>query len=140
VHHPSCSSSGSFFLLVVFRQSSFHLSEESVGMALHSVLGGSPGGFHITCVQPCHFRFSIASKAVGSLDRAKMFITTANFDVYFRLWRDEGANWQKEFHRGKKIASGLCLPVTSKFASLPQSGSGPRSRSLPLCLTPYPSS
>jgi hypothetical protein len=39
VHYPYSSPAGSFFPFVVFLCSSFHLTEESVGMALHSVLG-----------------------------------------------------------------------------------------------------
>jgi hypothetical protein len=96
VHHPSSSPRGFFFRLAVFQRSSFCLSEESMGMALHSIIGGSPGGFHLECVKPCHFRFSVASKAVGFLIRALKRVTTRNFDVYFHLWRDGGANWQKE--------------------------------------------
>jgi hypothetical protein len=85
VHHPSSSPHGSFLLLVVFCRSSFRLSEELVGMALHSVLGSSPGGFHISCVKPCHFRFSVASKKVGLLVSSLKRVTTAHFDVYFHL-------------------------------------------------------
>jgi hypothetical protein len=96
VHFPCSSPAGSFFLLAVFRRSSFRLTEESVGTALHSVIGGSPEGFHIACVKPCQFRFSVASKAVGFLIRALKRVTTKNFDVYFHLWRDGGANWQWE--------------------------------------------
>jgi hypothetical protein len=55
VHHPSSSLIGSFIMLAVFRRSSFRLSEESIGMALHSVLGGSPGGFHISCEKTLSF-------------------------------------------------------------------------------------
>jgi hypothetical protein len=92
VHHPSSSVHGSFFLLAVFRRSVFRLTEESVGMAFHSVLGG----FHIRCIKPCHFRFSVASRNVGFLICNLRRITTASFDVYFHLWRDGGVNWQRE--------------------------------------------
>jgi hypothetical protein len=92
VHHPCLSPAGSFLLLAVFPHSTFHLTEESVGMALHSVIGGSPEGFHIYCVKPCHFQFSIASQAVGFLVKALKHVTTKNFDVYFHLWTDGGAN------------------------------------------------
>jgi hypothetical protein len=98
VHYPCSSPSGSFLLLTIFCRSSFRLTKESMSMALHSVIGGSPGGFHIACVKPCHFRFSIASKVVGILVHALKRITTKNFYVYFDPWRDGGANWQREFH------------------------------------------
>jgi hypothetical protein len=114
VHHPSSSPSGSFLLLAVFRCSSFRLMEESVGMALHSVLGGSPGGFHSVCVKPCHFRFSVASKAVGFLVRSLKRITTKKIDVYFHLWRDGGANWQIEFKDWEKEEEDQWTVVTNK--------------------------
>jgi hypothetical protein len=98
VHHPS-SLSGSFFLLAVFRRSTFRLTEESVGMALHSILGGSPSGFHSACIKPCNFRFSVASRYVGLLIASLKRITTEIFDVYFHLWRDGGANWKLEFRK-----------------------------------------
>jgi hypothetical protein len=106
VHHPSSSPHGSFFLLAVFRRSSFRLFEGSVGMALHSVICGSLGGFHIGCVKPCHFHFSrvicgisIASKKVGLMVSSLKRITTTHFDVYFHLWRDGCLNWKLEFRR-----------------------------------------
>jgi hypothetical protein len=83
VHHPSSSLVGSFFLLAVFHHSSFRLTEESVGLALHSVLGSSPSGFHIGCIKPCHFRFSVASKEVGFLISTPKRITIEHFVVYF---------------------------------------------------------
>lgn len=76
VHHPSSSARGSFFLLAVFRRYSFRLTEESVGMALYSVLGGAPGGFHILHEQNSHFQFSVASKEVGFMVRSLRRITT----------------------------------------------------------------
>ncbi|KAG8052818.1 hypothetical protein GUJ93_ZPchr0001g29746 [Zizania palustris] len=48
VHHPSSSSSGSFFVLAVFRRFTFRLTESSVSLALHACLGGSPAGFHVS--------------------------------------------------------------------------------------------
>jgi hypothetical protein len=68
-------------------------------MALHSILGGSPSGFHIACAKPCHFWFSVASHEVGFLITSLKRITTNFFDVYFHLWRDGGANWKLEFRK-----------------------------------------
>jgi hypothetical protein len=116
VHHPCSYPSGSFLMLTAFRRSSFRLTEESVSMALHSVIGGSPGGFHIFCIKPCHFQFSVASKAVGFLVRALKRITTKNLNVYFHLWRDGGANWPKEF-RGWEDEEGQWTLVTKKWCS-----------------------
>jgi hypothetical protein len=116
VHHPCSYPSGSFLMLTAFRRSSFRLTEESVSMALHSVIGSSPGGFHIFCIKPCHFQFSVASKAVGFLVRALKRITTKNLNVYFHLWRDGGANWPKEF-RGWEDEEGQWTLVTKKRCS-----------------------
>jgi hypothetical protein len=65
-------------------------------MALHLIIGGSPLGFHIRCAIPCHFRFSVASKAVGFFICNQRHVTMDTFDVYFHLWQDGGANWRLE--------------------------------------------
>ncbi|XP_066391622.1 uncharacterized protein [Miscanthus floridulus] len=96
VHHPSPTPDGSFFLLAVFRRYLFHLTEDSVAMALHCCLGGSPAGFHVVFESDRHYRFSVSNKQVGFLIRSLKQITTEQFDVYFHLWHDGGANWVKE--------------------------------------------
>jgi hypothetical protein len=88
VHHPSSSRAGFFFMLAVFCRSFFRLSEESIGMALHSILGSSLSGYHVGCFKPYNLCFSVASKEVGFLIVAKKRVTTDQFDVYFHLWRD----------------------------------------------------
>ena len=94
VHHPSSSSDGSFFMLVVFQRYLFRLTEELVAMTIHCCLGGSPTGFHVTYLQDQHFRFFVASKHVGLLVRALKRITTDHFDIYFHMWHDGGDNWE----------------------------------------------
>lgn len=96
VHHPFSSPHGSFFLLAVFRRYTFRLTEDSVSMALHSCLGGTPAGFHVIQESDRHFRFSVASKSVGFLVYSLKRIITDHFDIYFHLWRDGGANWVRE--------------------------------------------
>ena len=96
VHHPSPTPDGSFFLLAVFRRYLFRLTEDSVAMALHCCLGGSPAGFHVVFESDRHFRFSVSNKQVGFLIRSLKRITIEQFDVYFHLWHDGGANWVKE--------------------------------------------
>ena len=66
VHHTSSSPDGSFFLLVVFRRFLFRLTEDSIAMALHCYLGGTPAGFHVSFQKERHFRFSVASKERGA--------------------------------------------------------------------------
>jgi hypothetical protein len=98
VHHPSSSPRGAFHLLAVFRRHTFRLSEVSVSLALHSILGGAPAGFHVTCFRDRHFRFSVASRHVGFMVRDLSRVTTTHFDVYFHLWLDRGADWVREWN------------------------------------------
>jgi hypothetical protein len=98
VHHASSSLSGSL-LIAVFRRYTFHLSAKSVSLALHLFifLSGSPAGFHVVEESYHHFRFSVASKKVGFMVLALKRIISANFDVYFYLWRNGSPNWRKEY-------------------------------------------
>ena len=96
MHNPSSSPHGSFFLLVIFRRFTFRLTENSVSLALHSCLGGSPAGFHVTYLRDRHFKISISCKQVGLLIHLLKRITTSHFDVYFHLWREGGAEWRRE--------------------------------------------
>jgi hypothetical protein len=66
-------------------------------LALYSVLGGSPAGFHVVEESDRHFRFSIASKKVGFMVLALKRIISTSFDVYFALWRNGSPNWRKEY-------------------------------------------
>uniref|UniRef100_K3XRJ6 Uncharacterized protein n=1 Tax=Setaria italica TaxID=4555 RepID=K3XRJ6_SETIT len=93
VHHPSSSPHGSFSLLAVFQRYTFRLTEETISLALHACLGGTPAGFHVSYVQDRHFRFVVSSKQVGFMVCDLKRIITDHFDVYFHLWCDGGASW-----------------------------------------------
>lgn len=95
VHHPS-SPSGSFSLLAIFRRYTFRLTVESVSLALHACLGGTPAGFHVSFIRDRHFRFSVSCKQVGFMVCDLKRIITEHFDVYFHLWRDGGDSWVRE--------------------------------------------
>ncbi|TVT99435.1 hypothetical protein EJB05_55207, partial [Eragrostis curvula] len=96
VHHSSPSPAGSFFLLATFRRFTFRLTEDSVSLALQSCLGGFAAGFHVKFLSDRHFRFSVASKAVGfHVYDLKRFIGST-FDVYFHLWNDGVAHWERD--------------------------------------------
>jgi hypothetical protein len=97
VHHPYSSSCGAFHLLDVFWRFTFCLSEASVSLALHAALGGTPAGFHVTFIKDRHFQFSVASHHVGFMVCDLKQITTEHFDVYFYLWRDDSADWFREW-------------------------------------------
>jgi hypothetical protein len=130
VHHPSSSLRGGFHLLAMFRRYTFRLSESSMSIALHSVLGGSPAGFHVTLLKDRHFRFSVASKHVGFEVCNLKRIITEHFDVYFHLWQDgradwisewfkwreeEAASWKHVSHHRIKPASGKRVSLASKL-------------------------
>jgi hypothetical protein len=99
VHHPSSSPRGAFHLLAIFRRYTFRLTESLVSLALHSILGGTPAGFHVTFIRDRHFRFSVSTKHVGFAVTELKRIISDQFDVYFHLWRDGGANWFREWSK-----------------------------------------
>jgi hypothetical protein len=119
VHHPSSSPRGAFHLLAIFRRYTFRLTESLVSLALHSILGrytfrltessvslalhfilgGTPAGFHVTFIRDRHFHFSVSTKHVGFAVTELKRITSDQFDVYFHLWRDGGANWFREWSK-----------------------------------------
>jgi hypothetical protein len=99
IHHPSSSPRGASHLLAVFRRYTFHLTETSVSLALHFVLGGALAGFHVTLLKDWHFCFSVASKFVGCVVCDLKHIVIDQFDVYFHLWRDGGADWIREWNK-----------------------------------------
>lgn len=96
VHHTLATPSRSFFLLVVFRCYTFHLTEDSVAFALASCLGGAPAGFHVQFQSDRHFRFSVANKAVGFHVYSLRRFIGDHFDAYFHLWHDGTPNWERE--------------------------------------------
>ena len=78
VHFVPNPNSKEFFLEVSFSSASFHLSEESVGLALQSCIGGLCDGFKVLRLGNRCFRFSVASNRVGH------FI----FGLRDRIWPD----------------------------------------------------
>jgi hypothetical protein len=65
VHHPSSSLRGVFHFCLRSSVNILFASLKVVSLALHSVLGGTPVGFHVTYLKDHHYRFSVASKQVG---------------------------------------------------------------------------
>ena len=63
----------------------FRLTEESVGFALQSCLGGSAHGFHVSFQSNNHYRFSVANKHVGFMVYGLRRFVGKSFDVYFHL-------------------------------------------------------
>lgn len=101
-------------MLAVFRRYTFRLNEETGSRALFSVLGGSPTCFHVAAASERHFRFSVASKAVGLLVLELRRVITSFFDIYFHIWRDGGSDWQKEHLAWQKEEEEQWTLVTRK--------------------------
>jgi hypothetical protein len=70
VHFSPSSGLAEFFLVVSFSSASFSLSEDSVGWALQSCIGGNHQSFRVFQLSEvfqlsdCRFRFSVASNKV----------------------------------------------------------------------------
>jgi hypothetical protein len=116
VQFPS-SPLGAFHLLVVFHRYTFRLTNASVSMTLHSCLGGMPAHFHVQFLKDCHYRISVASKRVGFAVTYLKRIVTPHFDVYFHLWRDGGANWQREWSKWVQEEEASWMPVNYRRRS-----------------------
>jgi len=94
---PSVSLARWFFLLAgYFRRFLFCLTEDSVGLALQSCLGGRALDFHVFFSSDNHFRISVFSKEVGFFIYRLRRITTSYFDLYFHLWNNGTPHWERE--------------------------------------------
>ncbi|KAG2628337.1 hypothetical protein PVAP13_3KG376762, partial [Panicum virgatum] len=82
VHHPS--------------SSPFRLTESSVSFALTSCLGGSPASFHMQFLSDRHCCFSVLCKQVGFHVYSLRRFIGSSFDVYFHLWSNGSAHWERE--------------------------------------------
>jgi hypothetical protein len=74
----------------------FRLTEESIGLALQSCLGGCALDFHVQFLSTNHFRFSVFSKDVGFQIYELHRVITSMFDVYFHLWSNGAPHWERE--------------------------------------------
>jgi hypothetical protein len=94
--HPSDTSPG-FTLVVSFGRSTFRLTDNTVGLALESVIGGFCGMLRVSSLGERVFSFSVANKHVGFHIVQSRFFDCKNFKCYFHLWGFGGPNWQREF-------------------------------------------
>jgi hypothetical protein len=90
-------SSGEFLLVASFGRCKFHLDCSSVGSLLQSALGGSTADFNVVFISDQVFRFSVSCKDIGLFIYHLNYFKWDSFVVYFHLWNNGGANWQKEF-------------------------------------------
>ncbi|KAK1602055.1 hypothetical protein QYE76_007951 [Lolium multiflorum] len=86
-----------FLLVVSFGRAKFKLSEETVGLALESCLGGISVDFSVIQLSDRTFRFSVASRHVGFMVYSLRKFSTEQFKCYFHLWGFGGPNSRKEF-------------------------------------------
>lgn len=87
VHFSPSSGDKEFFLVVSFSSASFFLSEESVGLALQSCIGGDHLGFRVFQLSDKRFRFSVASNRVGHFIYGLRDRVWPDFVCHFSLFR-----------------------------------------------------
>jgi hypothetical protein len=87
VHLSPASGSSEFFLVVSFSSASFPLTEETVGLALQSCIGGDRNGFKVFQTSDRRFRFSVASNKVGHFIYGLRDRVWPDFVCHFSLYR-----------------------------------------------------
>jgi hypothetical protein len=88
--HPSPSSGSKvFFLVVSFSSASFALTEESVGLALQSCIGGSAQYLNVFRLSDRRFRFSVSSNKVGHFIYGLRDRIWPDFICHFSLYRGD---------------------------------------------------
>jgi hypothetical protein len=89
VHFSPSSGLLEFFLVVSFSSASFPLSEDSVGWALQSCIGGDHHGFRVFQLSDRRFRFSVASNKVGHFIYGLRDRIWPDFVCHFTLFRGD---------------------------------------------------
>jgi hypothetical protein len=87
VHFSPSSRTKEFFLVVSFSSASFHLNEDSVGLALQSCIGGDHKSFKVFQLSDHRFRFSVASNKVGHFIYGLRDRVWPDFVCHFTLFR-----------------------------------------------------
>jgi hypothetical protein len=86
-----------FLLVVSFGRCSSRLCEESVGLLLQSLIGGSAKLFRPLQLSDRVFRFSLSCKEVGFAVYRRHSFSCSSFKAYLHLWNSGGPNWIKEW-------------------------------------------
>jgi hypothetical protein len=94
--HPTDNSPG-FSLVVSFGRSTFHLTEDTVGLALEAAIGGYCGMLKVSSLRERVFSFLVVNQHVGFHIVQSQVFECKNFKCYFHLWGFGGPNWQSEF-------------------------------------------
>lgn len=79
----------SFWLVAAFSRSRFRLDEHSVGVILHSCLGGQENLFAVVELEQNIFKFTVASKHVGFLVYQLKSFQCHAFKIFFHLWNEK---------------------------------------------------
>lgn len=89
---PVLDDPSSFWLLAAFSRSRFKLTEQSVGVILHSILGGSATSFAVLQVEDGIFKFSVI-RPVGLFIYKLNAFECPTFKVFFHLWNAKGISF-----------------------------------------------
>ncbi|TVU49835.1 hypothetical protein EJB05_01173, partial [Eragrostis curvula] len=114
VNHSEGNDLNQFFLLASFGRSKFRLSEENVGFALQSCLGGNARDFKVKQIGDRVFQFVVSSKAVGFHIYNLKFYHCELFKVFFNLWSDRGPRLESEVQRWEHEQESEWIPVINK--------------------------
>lgn len=79
-----------FWLVVAFSRSRFRLTEESVGLILQSVLGGSAKLFSVVGIEDQIFKLTVLNRRVGLHVYALKSHSCEFFRLFFHLWNENG--------------------------------------------------
>jgi hypothetical protein len=137
VHFSPSPLAKEFFLVVSFSSAFFKISEESVGLALQSCIGGLAKGFRVFQLSDQRFRFSVSSNKVGHFIYGLKDRLWPDFVCHFSLYRGylnhivtpfEESTWNSSDHlvdvahrSSKKFSSSIqvlkdsadCDPISS---------------------------
>jgi hypothetical protein len=86
-----------FFLIASFGRCKFRLDSDSVGCLLQSAIGGLAKDFNVSQLSDRVFRFSVSCRQVGFFIYQLQHFKSDTFEVFFNLWNNGGAHWEKEF-------------------------------------------
>ncbi|CAO2144230.1 unnamed protein product [Urochloa humidicola] len=96
VTSPSPDHASTFWLIATFSRSRFRLDGLSVGIILHSVLGGSSQHFSAVEVEENIFKFTVFDKAVGLAVYGLRTFECTSFRVFFTLWNEKGLSLARD--------------------------------------------
>lgn len=95
-----------FFLVASFSSASFHLSEESVAIALQCCLGGHPQGFRVHKLNNRSFRFSVSNNKVGHFIHSLKDRVWPDFICHFHLYNGQFnklLKYESDWHADKEL-------------------------------------